>query len=114
MANELDAQQKFRRQTAVAIKATGPDDPAPLITAVGHGENAAQMLDIAFANNVKVRRDEDLAEVLGAMSVDSPVPLEALDAVGEILTYVYQANNSWSPDAADDISADIKTDKTSG
>ena len=113
MANEQDRDQKFQRQTAVAIKATGPHDPAPRITAVGHGENAAQMLDIAFANNVKVRRDGDLAEVLGALELDSVVPLEALDAVGEILNYVYQANNSWSPGATDDISADIVTDETS-
>jgi flagellar biosynthesis protein len=108
------ADQKFRRQTAIAIKGTGPDDPAPRITAIGHGENAEKMLDIAFATNVKVRRDEDLTEVLGAMEMDSIVPMEALEAVGEILTYVYRANNSWSPAAADDISLGQTLGQTTG
>lgn len=106
MSNQQETDPKLKRQTAVALKATGADDPAPRITAVGHGENAARMLDLAFANNVKVRRDEDLTQILSAMEAESPVPLEALEAVGEILTYVYQANNSWSASPSGDISLD--------
>jgi flagellar biosynthesis protein len=41
---------------------------------------------------VKVREDADLVEILAAVDLDSQVPLEALMAVAEILTYVYIAN----------------------
>ncbi len=38
-----------------------------------------------------MRTDADLAEILAAVEVDSEVPLQALAAVAEILSYVYRA-----------------------
>lgn len=82
-----------RRETAVALSYR-PDkgDDAPRVVASGKGELAREILDLAFAAGVKVRTDADLVEILGAVDIDSPVPLEALMAVAEILTYVYLAN----------------------
>ncbi|RMF10195.1 MAG: flagellar protein FhlB [Alphaproteobacteria bacterium] len=85
-------QNRRKRSKAVALKGDGTLDTPPIVSAVGFGKNAEQILDIAFANELKVRRDADLAEILAAMEVDSPVPLEALEAVAEILTYVYGLN----------------------
>lgn len=82
-----------KRQKAVALKGDGTLEGAPRVTAVGFGKNAEQILDLAFANDVKVRQDADLAEILAAMEVESPVPLEALEAVSEILSYVYGLNS---------------------
>ena len=82
-----------RRNTAVALSYRPEDgDEAPRVVATGKGELARQILDLAFAAGVKVREDADLVEILGAVDIDSPVPLEALMAVAEILTYVYLAN----------------------
>jgi flagellar biosynthesis protein len=82
-----------KRETAVALSYR-PDqgDEAPRVVASGKGDLARQILDLAFAAGVKVREDADLVEILAAVDVDSPVPLEALMAVAEILTYVYLAN----------------------
>jgi flagellar biosynthesis protein len=82
-----------KRETAVALSYR-PDkgDEAPRVVASGKGELARQILDLAFAAGIKVREDADLVEILAAVDVDSPVPLEALMAVAEILTYVYLAN----------------------
>lgn len=81
------------RPVAVALKADGwsrgTTGGVPRITAIGHGKTAEQILDLAFANDVKVRQDADLAAILAAMEVESPVPLEALAAVSEILAYLY-------------------------
>lgn len=82
-----------KRQKAVALKGDGTLESAPVVTAVGFGKNAEQILDLAFTNDVKVRQDADLAEILAAMEVESPVPLEALEAVSEILSYVYGLNS---------------------
>ena len=76
---------------AIAVeeaKGTG----APRVTASGRGALAEQILEIAFARGVKVREDADLAEILSAIEVDSEIPVEALAAVAEILSYVYRAN----------------------
>ncbi len=80
------------RQTAIALKAEGWEKArgaVPVITAIGKGKNAEQILRLAFDNNVKVRQDADLAAILSAMEIDCPVPLEALDTVSQILAYLY-------------------------
>jgi len=65
----------------------------PKLSAKGEGKLAERILDIAFAQGVKVRQDKDLTELLSALDVESPVPLEALHAVSLILERVYAENN---------------------
>lgn len=98
---EFDNKNKTQqRQAAIAIKGTDADrigaplsDAAPRIVAKGHGEVAEQILQLAFATGVKVREDANLAEILEAIEIDTEVPLHALAAVAEILSYVYRAND---------------------
>jgi len=81
---------------ALAYEPRSADD-APTVTASGRGKVAEKILELAFANNVKVREDADLAQILTAVDVDSVIPLEAFMAVAEILAYVYRANNQAVP-----------------
>ncbi|NBX66016.1 MAG: hypothetical protein EBQ96_03365 [Proteobacteria bacterium] len=82
---------------AVALKDRSAQNLVPQVTAAGRGEVARKILEIAFQNGVKVREDANLAELLAKFELDSPVPTEALMAVGEILAYVYQANGEPNP-----------------
>lgn len=84
---------------AVALEEQG-DNKAPKITASGRGFVAEQILEIAFANGIKVREDADLVQILGAVDVDSDIPTEAYAAVAEILAYVYRANGQVPPSAS--------------
>lgn len=77
---------------AIAVKRLN-ETAAPKLTAKGEGRLAERILDIAFAEGVKVRQDKDLTELLDAFEVESPVPLEALHAVSLILERVYAENN---------------------
>jgi len=81
---------------AVALKHERGAGQAPHIVASGKGRMAEQILELAFANGVKVRKDQDLAELLTQLDIESPIPLEAYAAVAEILAYVYQANGDIS------------------
>lgn len=86
---------KNRRDVAVALQGDGRNPAAPArVVASGYGAVARQIVDLAFANGVKVREDADLAEVLATLDLDSPIPVEVMAAVTEILTYVYRANRS--------------------
>ncbi len=71
-------------------------DPArrdlPRVTAKGRGAIAAQIVAVAEANGVPVRRDRDLAQILGALELDAPIPVAAFAAVAEILARIYGAN----------------------
>lgn len=88
--------RKTRDETvAVALGYEADVDSAPKVLAGGHGSVAEQILEIAFANGVKVREDADLAELLSSIDLDSEIPPEAFAAVAEILIYVYRANGNW-------------------
>jgi len=81
-----------KRQKAVALKQKEGQRDIPRITASGFGANAEKILTLAFANDVKVRKDEDLVEMLSQFDVDSLIPLEALNVVSEILCHVHKEN----------------------
>ena len=81
-----------KRSLAGAVQRQGSGERAPRVTAKGEGALAEQILAIAFDRGVKVRSDADLAEVLKAVDVESEVPLAALAAVAEILSYVYRVS----------------------
>lgn len=100
--------------SSLAIALQGEGSARPRVVASGRGALAEQILEIAFANDVKVRSDADLAEILAAVDVDSEIPLAALATVAEILSYVYRAEQgvgqrrSRSPDTTE--TADRKED----
>ncbi len=96
---------------AVALRQERETDDAPKVVGSGRGRIAEQILEIAFANGIKVREDADLAQLLSSVDVESEIPLEAFAAVAEILVYVYRANND---NALDDEQGDSHQTGVSG
>jgi len=91
---------------AVALDAKGRDGNtrpnSPRVVATGRGPVAEQILAIAFEKGVPVREDADLAQILAAVELDSEIPIDALAAVAEILSYVYRANRTWTGEQSGD------------
>ena len=89
-----------RQSVAVAIESReqheSTRDSQPIITAAGRGKLAQEILEVAFANGIKVREDCDLAELLVQLELDTPIPSEAILVVAEILAKVYEANEAAS------------------
>lgn len=81
-----------RQKTAVAIESGNNPNALPRVIASGRGLLAEQILRLAFENNVKVRQDEDLAQLLAVLDLDHHIPAEAVVAVAEILARVFEAN----------------------
>lgn len=82
---------------AIALDAKGKSGiKSPRVVATGRGPVAEQILAIAFEKGVPVREDADLAQILSAVELDSEIPIDALAAVAEILSYVYRANRTWT------------------
>ena len=77
---------------AVALSDQGKSGARPRVVASGLGGVAEQILHVAWANDIKVREDADLTEILSAIEVESEIPIEAFAAVAEILSYIYRAN----------------------
>lgn len=82
-----------KQTVAVALDYKQPGGVrTPRVAASGRGAVAEQILAIAFAKGVPVREDADLVEILSTVDVDSEVPIDALAAVAEILSYLYRHN----------------------
>ena len=97
----LNIKDKKPRQTAVAVKDRTHEKKVPQVVAAGRGTIAEKILQLAFENDIKVKEDAPLAEMLAAVELDSPIPSEAFMAIAEILYYVYRANGEPNPfDAA--------------
>lgn len=89
------------KKIAAAIRDATRGKDIPEITASGRGTVADKILELAYENDIKVRQDSALAEILVQFDQDSPIPSEAFFAVAEILYYVYRANGEPNPfDAA--------------
>ncbi|HYE01485.1 MAG TPA: EscU/YscU/HrcU family type III secretion system export apparatus switch protein [Alphaproteobacteria bacterium] len=82
---------------AVALEYDWGTDNLPRIAASGRGAVAERILELAFANGVKVREDADLAQLLATVDIDCEIPVEAIFAVAEILSYLYRANGNRPP-----------------
>jgi len=81
-------------EVAVALTYERGMKQAPQLSAKGRGHIAEQIIKIAEENNIPVVNDKNLVEVLSALELESFIPLEAYEAVAEILSYIYSKNNS--------------------
>jgi len=89
-----DPKPKAPIAIALDYKKGGRLDPkaGPRVAATGKGAVAEQILQIAFERGIPVREDPDLAQILSTLEVDSVIPVDALAAVAEILSYLYRLN----------------------
>ncbi len=95
--NHSNKSKKIKRLSAVAIEDRLKDGELPAITAAGRGLVAEKILRLAYDNDIKVRKDSALADMLVEIDLESPIPTEAFMAVAEILSYVYRANGEANP-----------------
>jgi flagellar biosynthesis protein len=62
------------------------------VSAKGRGAIAAQIVAVAREHGVAIRRDRTLAQLLGTLEIDSPIPVAAFAAVAEILVHLYRVD----------------------
>lgn len=93
----LNLKENKGRKTAVAVKDRTAEKKVPQVVAAGRGNIAEKILQLAFDNDIKVKEDAPLAEMLAAVELESPIPSEAFMAIAEILYYVYRANGEPNP-----------------
>ena len=88
------------RPTPIAVALKHEPGTLPTVIASGRGALAEKILEIAFQAGIKVREDADLAQMLAAVEANCPIPIACFEAVAEILTYLYQANEAAGRGAA--------------
>lgn len=91
----MKSEKKPFRKTAVALNyADGME--APIVTAKGKGKIAEAIIEKAEENQVPVREDSSLAEILSKLNISQSIPEELFQAVAEVFAFIYQADRKAS------------------
>jgi flagellar biosynthesis protein len=85
---------------AAALKYTAELDTAPKVIAKGRGSIAEKIIELAKKNNISIKSDPNLVQILSKLDIDEQIPVELYRAVAEILAFVYSVNNRYRDTSA--------------
>ena len=74
---------------AAALKYNMEKDNAPKIIASGKGEIAKKILKKAEEEDIHIKENQDLAEILVKMEIGEEIPPELYEVIAEILSFIY-------------------------
>jgi flagellar biosynthesis protein len=77
---------------AAAIKYDREKDVAPHVSAKGRGVIAEKIIELAKKNDIPIKSDPALIQVLSKLDIDEQIPVELYKTVAEILAFVYSIN----------------------
>jgi len=89
-ASSTDRSARAEPRRSVAVTYDPDHADAPVITAVGEGAVAEEIIRRAKEAGVPVTEDPRLASVLSQIDVGQMIPPELYAVVAEVLVYVYQ------------------------
>ena len=78
------------KQKAAALRYDDKKESAPRVVAKGEGEAAKNIIKIAELNNLPIKKDEDLIELLSKVELDKEVPEALYKAVAEVFSFIYK------------------------
>jgi len=75
---------------AAALRYDKEKESAPRVIAKGEGELAKNIIKIAELNDLPIKKDEDLIELLSKVDIDKEVPAALYKAVAEVFSFIYR------------------------
>lgn len=75
---------------AAALRYDTKQENAPRVLAKGEGEVAKNIIKIAELNNLPIKKDEDLIELLSKVDIGKEVPETLYKAVAEVFSFIYK------------------------
>ena len=82
-------------KSAVALKYHTENDAAPKVTAKGEGRVAERIIKLALENQVPIKEDPDLVQILSQVDINKEIPPSVYKVVAELLAFVYKLNNKY-------------------
>ena len=85
-------QEKYKVQKAAALQYDKETQTAPTVVAKGQGEVAKNIIKIAKANDLPIKKDEDLVELLTKIDIGTEIPENMYKAVAEVFAFLYEVS----------------------
>ena len=83
------------KTSAVSLQYNQGGDRAPKVTAKGQGWLAEKIIAMAQKQNIPIKKDKDLMELLEKIDVGQEIPEELYKIVAELLAWVYDLNKEY-------------------
>ena len=77
---------------AVALLYDPKAGSAPKVTAMGKGDLAAKIIELARKNNIEIHQDPDLFQMLSQLDLNKEIPPVLYEVVAELLSFIYLLN----------------------
>jgi flagellar biosynthesis protein len=81
------------KKMAAALHYKPREDSAPRLVAKGKGWMAEKIIQIAREQNIPLKEDPHLIEILSTLDLYEEIPQNLYKAVAEILIFIYKVNN---------------------
>ncbi|WP_024954489.1 EscU/YscU/HrcU family type III secretion system export apparatus switch protein [Sulfurospirillum arcachonense] len=78
---------------AVALRFDKEKEKAPRVVAKGKSLVAERIIKIAKENELPIKKDEDLVELLTKIELDKEIPSNLYKAVAEVFSFIYNVTN---------------------
>ena len=95
----MNVTDKNKKNSAVSLKYDSRVNKSPLVTAKGTGFVADKIIALAKENNVPIKEDPDLVQLLSQVDLNHEIPSSLYKVVAELLSFVYKLNNEYSSKA---------------
>lgn len=94
-AGKRKLNKKEEPKEVAALYYSPDENESPKILALGKGETAEKILEIAQANEVPVYRDPELAHTLNQLKIGDEIPPELFEVVAEVLVFISSIDKSY-------------------
>ncbi|NIQ03699.1 MAG: flagellar biosynthesis protein FlhB [Nitrospinaceae bacterium] len=91
----MSAGKKKKSKSAVALNYVQDRDAAPKVTAKGEGLVAERIIALAKENDIPIKEDPDLVQVLSQVDLNREIPPTVYHVVAELLAFVYKLNHKY-------------------
>jgi flagellar biosynthesis protein len=91
----MSRKNKRNLKSAVALKYKPEADSVPKVTAKGDGLVAERIIELARENQIPIKEDPDLVQVLSQVDINKEIPPSVYKVVAELLAFVYKLNNKY-------------------
>ncbi len=91
----MSRKKNKKLKSAVALKYRTETDAVPKVTAKGEGLVAERIIELARENEVPIKEDPDLVQILSQVDINKEIPPSVYKVVAELLAFVYKLNNKY-------------------
>jgi len=86
------SQQRIQKAVALRYDAKGV---VPKVIAVGAGEIAEKIMELALTENIPVHRNDSLVDILCKLRVNQDIPSETFKVVAGIFAFLFKTDALW-------------------